>query len=99
MAPELPEAIQELQEAVAGEVRRDESLAPYTTLGVGGPAEVLLLAHGASLVNPEDGQFLIDHTDAQGIQVGSSIERIAIEAPLKERTAAFKQLRFKGGSG
>jgi predicted TIM-barrel enzyme len=58
--------------------------------------DVLLLAHGASLVNPEDAQYLVDHTDAQGIQVGSSIERMAIEVPLQERAAAFKQLRFTG---
>ncbi len=56
--------------------------------------DVILLAHGASLVNPQDAQYLIDHTEAQGIQVGSSIERMAIEIPLQERAAAFKQLRF-----
>ena len=56
--------------------------------------DVLLLAHGASLVNPEDAQYLLNHTDAQGVQVGSSIERMAIEAPLQERAAAFKRLRF-----
>ena len=57
-------------------------------------ADIILLAHGASLVNPEDAQFIIDHTDAQGVQVGSSIERMAIEEPLEERSAAFKSIRF-----
>ena len=57
---------------------------------------VILLAHGASLVNPEDAQYLLDHTDAQGIQVGSSIKRMAIEVPLQERSRAFKQLQFTG---
>ena len=57
--------------------------------------EVILLAHGASLVNPEDAQYLMDHTSAQGIQVGSSIERMAIEIPLQERAAAFKQVKFR----
>ena len=56
--------------------------------------DVVLLAHGASLVNPEDARYLIRNTDAQGIQVGSSIERMAIEVPLQERTEAFKRLRF-----
>ena len=56
--------------------------------------DVILLAHGASLVNPEDAQYLIDHTEAQGVQVGSSIERMAIEVPIQERAAAFKQLRY-----
>jgi len=57
-------------------------------------SDVVLLAHGASLVNPEDARYLIENTDAQGIQVGSSIERMAIEVPLQERTEAFKRLRF-----
>ena len=58
--------------------------------------DVILFAHGASLVDARDAQYLIDHTDAQGIQVGSSIERMAIEVPLQERAASFKQLRFRG---
>ncbi len=56
--------------------------------------DVILLAHGASLVNPDDAQYLIEHTEAQGIQVGSSIERMAIEVPLQERASAFKKLHF-----
>jgi predicted TIM-barrel enzyme len=56
--------------------------------------DIILLAHGAALVNPEDAQFVVDHTDAQGVQVGSSIERLAIEDPLRERAASFKQIRF-----
>ena len=56
--------------------------------------DVVLLVHGASLVSPEDAQYLIANTEAQGIQVGSSIERMAIEVPLQERTEAFKRLRF-----
>ena len=56
--------------------------------------DVILLAHGAAIVNPEDGQYMLDHTDCHGVQLGSSIERIAIEIPLQERTVAFKQMRF-----
>ncbi len=58
--------------------------------------DVILLAHGASLVNPEDAQYIIDHSDAQGVQLGSSIERMAIEKPLEERAAAFKNIQFGG---
>jgi len=29
-----------------------------------------------------------------GVQLGSSIERLAVEQPLEERSAAFKQIRF-----
>jgi predicted TIM-barrel enzyme len=57
--------------------------------------DAILLAHGAALVNPEDAQFMLDHTDCHGIQLGSSIERMAIEVPLQERAAAFKRVHFR----
>jgi predicted TIM-barrel enzyme len=56
--------------------------------------ELILLAHGAALVNPEHAQYLLDHTDCHGVQLGSSIERMAIEVPLLERAAAFKAISF-----
>jgi predicted TIM-barrel enzyme len=56
--------------------------------------QLILLAHGAALVNPEDAQYLLDHTDCHGVQLGSSIERMAIEVPLQERAAAFKATSF-----
>ena len=57
--------------------------------------DVILLAHGAALSEPDDAQYLIDHTGCHGIQVGSSIERLAIEKPLEQRAAAFKQVHFR----
>jgi len=57
--------------------------------------EVILLAHGAALVNPEDAQYLLNNTDCHGVQLGSSIERLAIEGPLKERAASFKTIQFR----
>ena len=56
--------------------------------------DLILLAHGAALVNPEDAQYLLDHTNCHGVQLGSSIERLAIEVPLQERAAAFKATGF-----
>ena len=55
--------------------------------------DVILLAHGAALSEPEDAQFMVDHTDCDGIQLGSSVERLAIEQPLQQRAAAFKAIR------
>jgi predicted TIM-barrel enzyme len=52
--------------------------------------DVILLAHGAALVNPADAEYLYQATDCHGVQLGSSIERLAIEEPLKERAALFK---------
>jgi len=56
--------------------------------------DVVLLAHGAAIADPEDAQYMLDHTDCHGVQLGSSVERVAIEGPLQERAAAFKQMRF-----
>lgn len=57
--------------------------------------DVILLAHGAALAEPDDAQYLLDHTDCHGIQVGSSIERLAIEKPLEQRAAAFKNIGIR----
>ena len=56
--------------------------------------DVILLAHGAALADPADAQYLLDHTDCHGVQLGSAIERLAMERPLEERAAAFKAVRF-----
>lgn len=55
--------------------------------------DVILLAHGAAIVDPSDAQYMLDHTNCQGVQLGSSIERMAIERPLQERAAQFKVVR------
>ena len=60
--------------------------------------DVILLAHGAGLVNPEDAQYVMDHTICHGVQLGSSIERMAMEQPLEERAAAFASIRFPDGA-
>lgn len=56
--------------------------------------DVILLAHGAAIVEPGDAQYMLEHTACDGIQLGSSIERMAIEQPLEARTRAFKEMRF-----
>jgi predicted TIM-barrel enzyme len=59
--------------------------------------DVILLGHGAGLAEPEDARYMLDHTDCQGIQLGSAIERLAIEEPLERRAAAFKQAMAQDG--
>lgn len=56
--------------------------------------DVLLLAHGAALSEPADAQYMLDHTGCHGVQLGSSVERMAMEKPLEERAASFKKVRF-----
>jgi predicted TIM-barrel enzyme len=52
--------------------------------------DVILLAHGAALAEPADARYLLEHTDCQGMQLGSGIERLAIEEPLRQRAEEFK---------
>jgi predicted TIM-barrel enzyme len=56
--------------------------------------DVMVLAHGAALVNPNDAQYMLDHTSCDGVQLGSAIERMAIEQPIEARAAAFKETRI-----
>ena len=58
--------------------------------------DVILLAHGAALAEPEDAQYILEHTSYHGVQLGSGVERLAIEAPLEKRAAAFKAVRPSG---
>jgi predicted TIM-barrel enzyme len=57
--------------------------------------DVILLAHGAALVNPEDAQYMLDHTDCHGVQLGSGLERMAVEVALEHRAASFKNIHFR----
>jgi predicted TIM-barrel enzyme len=60
--------------------------------------DVILLAHGAALSDPETAQYMVTHTDCHGVQLGSAIERMAVERPLEERAANFKAIRFPDGA-
>jgi predicted TIM-barrel enzyme len=41
---------------------------------------------------------MVTHTDCHGVQLGSAIERMAVERPLEERAANFKAIRFPEGA-
>jgi len=56
--------------------------------------DVLLIAHGAALETPEDGQYMLDHTSGHGIWTGSSTERLPIERAVSAAAAEFAGLRF-----
>ena len=58
--------------------------------------EVILLAHGAAIVDPEHAQYVLDRTGCHGVQLGSSIERLAVEGPIEARAAGFKASRLRG---
>jgi len=61
--------------------------------------DVILLAHGAAIVNPDDAQYVLGHSSCHGVQLGSSIERMAIELPLVDRAKSFKEMRFSSQRG
>ena len=57
--------------------------------------EVLLVAHGAALENPEDGQYVLNHTTGHGFWTGSSTERLPIERAVLETASQFRALGFQ----
>ncbi len=57
--------------------------------------DVVLIAHGAALETPEDGQYMLSHTSGHGFWTGSSTERIPIERAVSETAARFAGLRFE----
>ena len=61
-------------------------------------SDVILLAHGAALSDAETAQYMVTHTDCHGVQLGSAIERMAVERPLEERATAFKSIAFPEGT-
>ena len=56
--------------------------------------ETILIAHGAALESPEDGQYMLSHTSGHGFWTGSSTERIPIEKAVSETARRFAALRF-----
>lgn len=57
--------------------------------------DVILVAHGAAMENPEDAQYMLDHTSGHGFWTGSSTERLPIERAVSAAAAEFAGLRFK----
>jgi predicted TIM-barrel enzyme len=58
----------------------------------------LLVAHGAALENPEDGQYMLNNTSGHGFWTGSSTERLPIERAVSEVAREFRSLSFEGGA-
>ncbi len=57
-------------------------------------SDIILVAHGAAMENPEDAQYILDHTSCDGFWTGSSTERLPIERAVSETAAQFAALRF-----
>ncbi len=57
--------------------------------------EILCLCHGGPIANPDDAQYILDHTDGiVGFYGASSIERFPTETGIREQTEKFTQINF-----
>ncbi len=58
--------------------------------------DILCLCHGGPIANPEDAQYVLDHTDGiVGFYGASSIERFPAETGIREQTEKFKAITFQ----
>lgn len=58
--------------------------------------DVILVAHGGPIETPEDAEYVLKHTNAQGFLGGSAAERMPIEKAIVEATMAFKNISMGG---
>jgi predicted TIM-barrel enzyme len=57
--------------------------------------EILVLCHGGPIAEPQDAQYILDHTEGiAGFFGASSIERLATEPAIEEQARRFKAIRF-----
>ena len=57
--------------------------------------DILVLCHGGPIAEPEDAQYIFDHTQGiAGFFGASSIERLAVEPAIAEQARRFKNLRL-----
>lgn len=81
VAPSLEEAAERIQEMhdVAKDIRDD----------------VIVLCHGGPIAEPEDAQYIFEHTEGvAGFFGASSIERLAAEKAIEEQARSFKELKL-----
>jgi len=57
--------------------------------------DILCLCHGGPIANPEDAQYILDHTEGiVGFYGASSIERFPTEVGIRKQTEDFKAVTF-----
>ncbi|AXE40087.1 phosphoenolpyruvate hydrolase family protein [Acidipropionibacterium virtanenii] len=58
--------------------------------------DILCLCHGGPIANPEDAQYVLDHTEGiVGFYGASSIERFPAETGIRKQTEDFKAITFR----
>ena len=57
--------------------------------------EILVLCHGGPIAEPEDAQYILDHTEGiVGFYGASSMERLPVEPAIRDRVGEFTRLRL-----
>ncbi|MCB0214709.1 MAG: phosphoenolpyruvate hydrolase family protein, partial [Anaerolineae bacterium] len=57
--------------------------------------DILVLCHGGPIAEPEDAQFIFEHTEGiAGFFGASSIERLAVEPAIEGQAKKFKGLEL-----
>ena len=57
--------------------------------------EILVLCHGGPIAEPDDAQYILDHTEGiVGFYGASSMERLPVEPAITNRVREFTELRF-----
>ena len=57
--------------------------------------DILVLCHGGPIAEPEDAQYIFDHTEGiAGFFGASSIERLSVEPAIEGQTRHFKSLKL-----
>ena len=79
-------------EDIAGTAKRTEEV--YRRAKELSP-DTVLVAHGAALENPEDGQYMLNHTSGHGFWTGSSTERLPIERAVLATAKEFRALTLE----
>jgi len=58
--------------------------------------DVLVLCHGGPIAEPQDAQYIFEHTHGiAGFFGASSIERLSVEPAIEQQAKNFKRLRLK----
>jgi predicted TIM-barrel enzyme len=58
--------------------------------------DILVLCHGGPIAEPEDAQYILDHTDGiVGFYGASSMERLPVEPAITERIREFAGITFR----
>jgi predicted TIM-barrel enzyme len=57
--------------------------------------DILVLCHGGPIAEPEDAQYILDHTDGiVGFYGASSMERLPVEPAITQRIQEFATIKF-----